>query len=58
MFDRAKGDIKAIMDRDPAATSAWETFLCAPGLHAIWGHRLAHWLSVITVSYWLAGFPI
>ncbi|MEG2639221.1 MAG: serine O-acetyltransferase EpsC, partial [Clostridiales bacterium] len=24
-------------------TSAWETFLCSPGLHAIWGHRLAHW---------------
>lgn len=43
MFNRAKKDIKAVMERDPAANSAWETFWCSPGLHAIWGHRIAHW---------------
>ncbi len=43
MFERAKGDIRAVMARDPAAKSAWEVFWCSPGLHAIWGHRLAHW---------------
>lgn len=30
------------MRQDPAANSRIETFLTAPGLHAIWTHRLAH----------------
>ena len=57
MFDRAKRDIKAVMDRDPAATSAWEVFLCSPGLHAIWGHRLAHWFfrhGRTVIARWIA----
>ncbi len=32
------------MDRDPAATSAFSVLLNYPGLHAIWWHRLNHWL--------------
>lgn len=43
MFRRAKRDIDAIMERDPAATSRVMVFFCSPGLHAIWGHRWAHW---------------
>ncbi|MDO4541392.1 MAG: serine O-acetyltransferase [Bacillota bacterium] len=46
MFARAKRDIKAVMDRDPAAKSAWEVFWCSPGLHALWGHRVAHWFFI------------
>lgn len=42
MFDLLKEDIKAIMDRDPAATSALEIFLLYPGLRAIRMHRRAH----------------
>jgi serine O-acetyltransferase len=35
-------DIDAVTARDPAARSRLETFLASPGLHAVWGHRLAH----------------
>ena len=37
-------DIRAAMDRDPAARSAVEVFLLYPGLHALWWHRIAHCL--------------
>ena len=37
-------DIQAVYDRDPAARSTLEILLTYPGLHAVWGHRLAHWL--------------
>ena len=37
-------DIQGVFDRDPAARSVWEVVLLYPGLHAIWMHRLAHWL--------------
>lgn len=39
-----KEDIDAIFDRDPAAKSLIEVLLCYPGLHAIWAHRINHWL--------------
>ena len=37
-------DINNALARDPAARSRLEIFLAYPGLHAIWGHRMAHWL--------------
>ena len=37
-------DIRSVLERDPAARSAMEVFLCYPGLQAVWGHRLAHWM--------------
>lgn len=37
-------DIQAAFERDPAARSILEILFCYPGLHAVWGHRLAHWL--------------
>jgi len=42
-------DIQAVLQRDPAARSALEVLLCYPGLHAIWMHRVNHFL-------WNAGF--
>ena len=44
MFDRMQEDIRAILDRDPAARSWFEAFLCYPGLWAVWLHRVANWL--------------
>jgi serine O-acetyltransferase len=44
MWERLKEDIRAIKDRDPAAKNVLEIFLCYPGLHAIWLHRIAHLL--------------
>lgn len=35
-------DLDAAIARDPAAGSRREAFLTSPGLHAIWGYRLAH----------------
>jgi serine O-acetyltransferase len=43
MFSRLREDIANIMERDPAARSAWEVLTCYPGLHAIALHRMAHW---------------
>ncbi len=37
-------DVQAALERDPAATSAWEVVLAYPGFHARQLHRLAHWL--------------
>lgn len=43
LLKRIKEDIDAIMERDPASRSYLEVILTYPGLHAIWGHRIAHW---------------
>lgn len=39
-----RNDIQSIYERDPAARSTLEILLCYPGLHAIWGYRISHWL--------------
>lgn len=44
MLDRLLGDIRAAKERDPAAPSTLEVIFAYPGVHAIWGHRLSHWL--------------
>lgn len=43
MFKMIREDIQAVFERDPAARSTLEVILCYAGLHAIWGHRIAHW---------------
>ncbi len=42
MFDRLKEDIKAFMDRDPAARNPLEIWFLYPGFKAIRMHRRAH----------------
>ncbi|MGH8806830.1 MAG: serine O-acetyltransferase [Noviherbaspirillum sp.] len=42
MFHRIREDIASIIERDPAARTAWEVLTCYPGLHAIVMHRWAH----------------
>lgn len=39
-----RSDVRAALQRDPAARSAVEVALCYPGVHAIWGYRVTHWL--------------
>ncbi|PIU66960.1 MAG: serine O-acetyltransferase [Armatimonadetes bacterium CG07_land_8_20_14_0_80_40_9] len=46
MFKRLRREIKVIFERDPAARSVWEIFLCYPGFHAILFHHLAHFLWI------------
>jgi len=57
MLRTIRRDIAAVFERDPAARSTWEILLCYPGLHAVWGHRLAHWLwrrRLRTVARWVS----
>jgi serine O-acetyltransferase len=44
MFRTMQQDIHGVFGRDPAARSVLEILVCYPGLHALWGYRLAHWL--------------
>lgn len=44
MFERLKSDIRCVLERDPAARSGFEVFLCYPGFHAVRSHRTAHFL--------------
>lgn len=37
-------DVATVLERDPAARSRLEVFLCYSGLHAVWFHRVNHWL--------------
>ncbi|MEO9181662.1 MAG: serine O-acetyltransferase [Acidimicrobiales bacterium] len=40
-------DVDVILERDPAAHTRAEVILTYPGLHAVWGHHVAHaiWLN-------------
>ncbi|MCM8823392.1 MAG: serine O-acetyltransferase [Candidatus Omnitrophica bacterium] len=44
MKERLKEDIDTVFKKDPAARTTMEVILCYPGLHAIWLHRIAHYL--------------
>ena len=67
-FKVLRQDVKAVLQRDPAARNSLEVLLFYPGLHALWLHRLAHALwrngfflmgrAVSTFSRWLTGIEI
>lgn len=40
-FSRMREDIRSVLERDPAARSSLEVFLCYPGLWAVWFHRVS-----------------
>jgi serine O-acetyltransferase len=42
LFSRIRDDIDSVLERDPAARSRLEVFLCYPGLWAVWIHRISH----------------
>ncbi len=44
MFGTLREDIRTVFAKDPAARSVLEVVFCYPGLHALWFHRLAHFL--------------
>lgn len=68
MFETIRNDIRCVFERDPAARSTLEVLLFYPGLHAIWGYRVAHWLwvhnlkllgrGVSHLTRWLTGIEI
>lgn len=44
-------DIRNARSHDPAARNAFETFVVASGLHAIWAYRWHHWLWTHHVKF-------
>jgi serine O-acetyltransferase len=46
-FAMIRRDVKSALERDPAARSSLEILLLYPGLHAVWIHRITHWLWAI-----------
>jgi len=68
MLDRIREDIRTVFAKDPAARTVWEVLTCYPGLHALWLHRVAHFLwqnkllflgrCVSYVNRWLTGIDI
>src|ERR1700734_3717536 len=50
-FARIREDIGSVMERDPAARSWLEVFLCYPGLWAVWFHSVSH-------ALWCAKFRL
>jgi serine O-acetyltransferase len=57
MWRTIRSDIDSVYERDPAARSTAEILTCYAGLHAIWGHRLTHWLwhnDMPFLARWLA----
>ena len=37
-------DVATVLERDPAAKSRLEVYLCYSGLHAVWFYRMNHWM--------------
>ncbi|MBI4756686.1 MAG: serine O-acetyltransferase [Betaproteobacteria bacterium] len=68
MFGHLREDIASVLERDPAAKSAWEVLTCYPGIHALFVHRAAHalwgagflWLARFISQFgrWLTGIEI
>jgi serine O-acetyltransferase len=68
MFRKLRNDVACILERDPAARTGWEVLTCYPGLHAIYVHKLSHWLwlhglrwlgrLVSQFGRWLTGIEI
>lgn len=57
MFKTMRNDIQVAIERDPAARNGLEVLLCYSGVHAIWGHRVTHWLwehGLKLLARWLA----
>jgi len=44
VFKRINEDLKTALLRDPAARNKLEVLLAYPGIHALWNHRIAHFL--------------
>src|SRR4030042_2381667 len=51
MFKTIQRDIQSVFSRDPPARSLLEVLPCYPGVHALWGHRIAH-------GFWIHGFKL
>lgn len=44
MFKTLRNDVDVVLEQDPAARNRLEVMINYSGVHAIWSHRLNHWL--------------
>lgn len=44
MLAAVRRDIRSATERDPARPTVPEVIFCYPGVHAVWAHRISHWL--------------
>jgi serine O-acetyltransferase len=44
MLAAIRQDIRVAKERDPAVPTTLQVIFAYPGVHAIWGHRISHWL--------------
>ncbi|MGA2805229.1 MAG: serine O-acetyltransferase [Acidimicrobiales bacterium] len=44
MLRTLQRDLASARERDPAARSSLEIAICYSGVHAVWSHRICHWL--------------
>lgn len=51
MFSSIRQDLRAVFDRDPAATSTLEVILTYAGFHALLAYRLGHWLFIHHIQF-------
>ena len=57
VFSLMREDVATVRERDPAAKSRLEVFLCYSGLHAVWFYRMNHWLwnhGFLLLARWLS----
>jgi len=50
-------DVATVLERDPAAKSRLEVYLCYSGLHTVWFYRINHWLwnhGFVLLARWLS----
>lgn len=51
LFKNISYDVKAVLERDPAARSKIEVFLLYPGIQAVMWHRLAHFFYKKNIKF-------
>ena len=57
LLSHIREDVATVMERDPAAKSRLEIYLCYSGLHALWFYRVNHWLwdhNFLLLGRWLS----
>jgi serine O-acetyltransferase len=68
LFSLIREDVATVKEKDPAAKSKLEVFVCYAGLHAVWFYRVNHWLWnhglqlaarwLSQVARWITGIEI
>jgi serine O-acetyltransferase len=55
MFNQFICDLKAVLERDPAANNAMEVICFYPGFHALVLYRISHWLHSKKLNFFSKG---